>query len=55
MVAGPSVFGRVWSRPLSSVMSASTLPEARRMSRTRVWVMTSSSVSAVRGEKSISS
>ncbi len=26
-MAAPSVFGRVWSRPLSSVMSASVLPD----------------------------
>ncbi len=54
-VAGPSVLGRVWSRPLSSVMSARILPEGRVMSRTREWVTTSPSASAVRGEKSISS
>ncbi len=53
-VAGPSVFGRVWSRPLSSVMSASTLPEARRMSRAVECVTTSPSVIARSGEKSIS-
>ncbi len=54
-VAGPRVFGRVWSRPLSSVIRARTLPEARRMSRTGECVTTSPSVSAWMGEKSTSS
>ena len=42
-LAAPSVFGRVWSRPLSSVMSARVLPEGRGMSRTYECVTTSSS------------
>jgi hypothetical protein len=54
-VVGPSVFGRVWSRPLSSVISAITFPEGRRMSRTRECVTTSPSAMAFSGEKSISS
>ena len=37
----PSVFGRVWSRPLSSVTSAMTRPLGRGMSRTNECVMTS--------------
>ena len=54
IVTGPSVDGRVWSRSLSSVMSASTRPDGRRMSRTYECVTTSSSANAAASsEKSI--
>jgi hypothetical protein len=51
--AGPSVFGRVWSRPLSRVTSARVLPPESGMSRTNECVTTSSSESAVSESKSM--
>ena len=51
-VLGPRVFGRVWSRPLSRVMSASILPLGRVTSRTKECVTTSSGSSVTSLEKS---
>src|SRR5204863_7866614 len=51
--AGPNVFGRVWSRPLSSVMSAIVpAPSGSSTSRTSALVTTSSGNSEVRSDAS---
>ena len=51
--AGPNVLGRVWSRPLSSVMSAIVpAPSGSSTSRTSALVTTSSGNSEVRSDAS---
>ena len=50
---GPRVFGRVWSRPLSSVTRARVLPLGSGTSFTNAWVTTSSPATTSRGLKSI--